>query len=479
MSERLCLFPYYGGKARFADKIIEIIEGCRGIDRYIEPFGGAASVLLNKAPHKEEIYNEQSPGMCALFRLLSDREKSRELIKYISENTEYSLKCFEESKDYRNYLEDNIWVYQKDSMSRLASSISKTVKGVDIRLINIIIDNIGIVSCFKYNNLKESATLKGLFEKLEPDYKGMSLFFQDAFQDKNGTLLKGLSVQQEEEIRYWDDRLEQIMKCYAESNPPIKIYEIIRDFIDEQLNKVVSMTGKDETKVLFNSAFKKYIKKIRWKYVRFMLNRQFEEFFTNTRDEIDFEDMELAAATYVVYKQSRNGMGDTFRGSMYGDNYTYQKDIAKLYDIAERLTGVEVDQLDAFAFFLDDFMWYYKDSPSTLIYADPTYLEQKPAISGNNNLNIEDAIKLINKEEKEYNPGRVYKLQWNRTQHERFLKNIQNAKCKMVVSNYRDKYRLYDTYLDEAHGWKSLEYDTKTTIGETASERTEVIWYNF
>lgn len=452
MSERLCLFPYYGGKARFADKIIEIIEGCRGIDRYIEPFGGAASVLLNKAPHKEEIYNEQSPGMCALFRLLSDREKSRKLIKYISENTEYSEECFESSRDYRNYLEDNYWVYQKDRMDRLARSINKTVGRVDLKLVKNGIDNIGM----------------------------KSFCFEDAFK-KNGTLIHGLSAENKNEILFLDDRLKVMWEYYSKSQPSLvdHVIELMSDFIKEQLNRIASMTGITEIQILSDPAFRKYIDKTKWKFVQLKLNEEFTELFTNTREDIDLEDMKLAAATYVVYKQSRNGMGDTFRGSMYGDNYTYQKDIAKLYDIAARLTGVKVDQLDAFAFFLDAFMRHYKNSPSTLIYADPTYLEQKPSVSGNNNLSIEDAIKLIKEEEEEYNPGRVYKLQWNRTQHESFLKSIQNAKCKMVVSNYRDKYRLYDTYLDEAHGWKSLEYDTKTTIGETSSERTEVIWYNF
>ena len=53
----LTLFGYYGGKARLAKYIAELLD-YDNTDVYIEPFGGAGSVLLNKPPHKVEIYSD-------------------------------------------------------------------------------------------------------------------------------------------------------------------------------------------------------------------------------------------------------------------------------------------------------------------------------------------------------------------------------------------------------------------------------------
>ena len=103
--ERLSLFSYFGGKARFCKEIAELLDyDHTGV--YIEPFGGAASVLLNKPTHGTEIYSDVSRGLVALMTYLSDPEKAPELIDSLYD-TVYSVDCFNEYLEYRNSIDDN------------------------------------------------------------------------------------------------------------------------------------------------------------------------------------------------------------------------------------------------------------------------------------------------------------------------------------------------------------------------------------
>ena len=103
--DRLSLFSYFGGKARFCKEIAELLDYDH-TDIYIEPFGGAASVLLNKPTHGMEIYSDVSRGLVALMPYLSDPDKAPELIDCLYD-TVYSIDCFNECLEYRNSVDDN------------------------------------------------------------------------------------------------------------------------------------------------------------------------------------------------------------------------------------------------------------------------------------------------------------------------------------------------------------------------------------
>ena len=74
MARRKILFPYYGGKNKMVGRILPYLPTAEhGVQRYIEPFGGSAAVLLNRKPVKVEVYNDLNADLVNLFRMLRER----------------------------------------------------------------------------------------------------------------------------------------------------------------------------------------------------------------------------------------------------------------------------------------------------------------------------------------------------------------------------------------------------------------------
>lgn len=69
---------YHGGKYRLAQWVIEHFPPHRF---YVEPFGGAAGVLLQKARAHGEVYNDLDGEMTNFFRVLRDQEARERLIE--------------------------------------------------------------------------------------------------------------------------------------------------------------------------------------------------------------------------------------------------------------------------------------------------------------------------------------------------------------------------------------------------------------
>lgn len=76
MSIERPVLRYHGGKFLLAPFIIENMPPHR---IYVEPFGGAASVLMRKARSFAEIYNDKWSTVTNVFQVLRDREQSAEL----------------------------------------------------------------------------------------------------------------------------------------------------------------------------------------------------------------------------------------------------------------------------------------------------------------------------------------------------------------------------------------------------------------
>lgn len=93
------ILKYYGGKFKLAPWIISHFPPH---EVYLEPFGGAASVLLLKDPARYEIYNDLNNEVVNVFEVLRDETKAL-LLKHLLELTPYArtewMRCFEPSTD--------------------------------------------------------------------------------------------------------------------------------------------------------------------------------------------------------------------------------------------------------------------------------------------------------------------------------------------------------------------------------------------
>lgn len=75
---KLIAFGWYGGKFNHLDWLLPLLPEST---HYCEPFGGSASVLLNRKPSPVETYNDLDGEVVNFFRVL--REQSEELVKII------------------------------------------------------------------------------------------------------------------------------------------------------------------------------------------------------------------------------------------------------------------------------------------------------------------------------------------------------------------------------------------------------------
>jgi DNA adenine methylase len=82
---------YFGGKWRLAPWIIERLPPHR---IYVEPFGGAASVLIRKPPSEVEVYNDLNHDVANLFQILRDETARADLMEVLR-LTPYSREEYE------------------------------------------------------------------------------------------------------------------------------------------------------------------------------------------------------------------------------------------------------------------------------------------------------------------------------------------------------------------------------------------------
>lgn len=100
MTARSAPFPWFGGKARLAPYVVDLMPPHAV---YVEPFGGAASVLFSKRRVQLEVYNDVHRGLVTFFRVLRDRpdELARvlRLTPYSRDEYEAAIDAWEDATD--------------------------------------------------------------------------------------------------------------------------------------------------------------------------------------------------------------------------------------------------------------------------------------------------------------------------------------------------------------------------------------------
>lgn len=85
------LLRYFGGKWAIAPWVMSHLPPHRV---YVEPFGGAASILLRKPRSRIEVYNDLDEEIVGIFRVVQDPAKCQELIRRLR-RTPYARREFE------------------------------------------------------------------------------------------------------------------------------------------------------------------------------------------------------------------------------------------------------------------------------------------------------------------------------------------------------------------------------------------------
>lgn len=385
-NKTLSMFPLFGGKFAMSDLICDLLD-YHTTKIYIEPFGGAARVLLNKPRHPIEIYNDSSAGFSSFVNLMSKTETADTLIQRIYD-TEPTEEYFQWALKYRNTVDDSLYSQYKHEMSAYLKKCLET--------------HSVIPSYVEYDEYIRR------LKKLDPE-----------------TLKSRLT--EDEKMRFLSlSRGYSIAEAIAD--------ELYASEIDNpNLDRTVE-TYQGETKTLDMS-----------------------ELLT---------DIDLAVATYVTQMCSRDSMGVSWSKEKYENSpERYYKQIDRLYDVADRLNGVYVlGANEAITFLL---YGGYLDNPEVLLYLDPSYLKPE-----DESVNLEEKRKR-----KAKNLGGIYKKSFTYNDHEILLKTIQNARCKIVISNY--DVDLYNKYLQEPR-WHRVEFETTTSVGgKKDNRRIEVLWYNY
>lgn len=94
---RITFYGYYGGKNRICDMLNNLMPQSK---IFIEPFIGSGSTILNRGRSEIEIVNDFDPAVSNLYKVLSDKNKGKELLEKIFQ-LQYDERLFKTAREYQ------------------------------------------------------------------------------------------------------------------------------------------------------------------------------------------------------------------------------------------------------------------------------------------------------------------------------------------------------------------------------------------
>ncbi len=205
------LVKYHGGKGRLHQWILSHIPNH---SFYIEPFGGAASVLLNKSISSREIYNEIEPNMFNLMHVVKNHfVEFNDLVRpinYSQDNFEQHQVLFKNQENL-SFLEKAVSFYVVKRMSRsgwckqYCWSQRKSADGVpsetnawltsldNLKKVHDRLQNVELSNQDAFKLIAQHCKDKDVLFYLDPPYLISTRVYQDAYDFE-------LSVDQHEQL---------------------------------------------------------------------------------------------------------------------------------------------------------------------------------------------------------------------------------------------------------------------------------------
>ena len=414
----LSAFPYYGGKARMCPLICSKLD-YRSTELYIEPYGGGARVLLNKPRHPAEMYNDLSAGVSGFFRVMTDADMTEKLIDMLWSNPP-SREQFQEMLIDRLSYED-----------RLNDDVNAVVKNMSWDIYK----RCGLLQFKELKNAAGNSDFEKMIQCLELilDDKAVSRYLESL------------------EKVYFSNCLELYKDYWAMvSKNCEKVRQEAEFDFDEAWTKHLNMSLPEK-----GTPLEKIYIKAKNKCVQDSIREEIESYTndiqtSNAKGSV-MPDTEVAFMIFQLYFASRDGMGTTW-SDVNGNNIkAYNKAVANLRKISDRMRDVTVMNIGA-GYLVE----LYRKDERVMLYLDPSYL--KP-------------------EDQKINLGKVYKKSYGYEEHEQLLQTItkSDTRAKIMISNYD-----VDLYNDYLIGWKKTYYETYTSVGGTkGNKRVEVLWQNY
>jgi len=206
---------YFGGKGVIYKEIIGFFPPKNSYLTYIEPFGGAASILFQKERSPIEIYNDLEQNVYSLFKVLSDKKLFREF----KEKCDLSYYSAQLRKEYKEDLKKDLSLIERAykyfyvnrtsvngvggfgcSVEFIRRNMSKSVSDflssvdrlydIHNRLSSVIIDNRDAIELIKKYDRKK------VFFYLDPPYhqstRTTARYAQDMSDDDQDKLIDAL-----------------------------------------------------------------------------------------------------------------------------------------------------------------------------------------------------------------------------------------------------------------------------------------------